>query len=239
MRHVRHFLILVICSLFVAQASAQIGEARHTFSIGVGAGANLSSVGFDPTIKQKMLTTPAVSFIARITSEKYFKTLCALQAEVNLVQMGWKEDIYNSADEPLPDTYERHLTYLQVPLFARLSWGSESGLMFAFMAGPQVGYCLSDTEERGNTWTLNDEGNPDRPNGLYAQYGYKIDHKFDYGITASLGLELNTRIGRFGLEGRYYYGLGDIYANGKKDTFGRSNNSSIAIRLSYLFDLHK
>lgn len=239
MKH-RSLLVLFLTALLACTtATAQIGEARHTFSIGVAGGANLSSVGFDPSIKQKMLTAPAASFIVRITSEKYFKTLCALQGEINLVKMGWKEDIRSSADEPLPDTYERHLTYIQVPLFARLSWGRESGLMFVFMAGPQVGYCLSDTEQRGGTWTLNDKGNPDRPNDLYQQYGYKIDHKFDYGIIASLGLELNTRIGRFGLEGRYYYGLGDIYANGKKDVFGRSNNSSIAIRLSYLFDLHK
>ncbi len=41
------------------------------------------------------------------------------------------------------------------------------------------------------------------------------------------------------LEGRYYYGLGDIFKNTKKDYFGRSGNSSITVKLSYLFDIIK
>ena len=39
------------------------------------------------------------------------------------------------------------------------------------------------------------------------------------------------------LEGRYYYGLSDIFGNGKQDVFGRSANGTIAIRATYLFDI--
>jgi hypothetical protein len=41
------------------------------------------------------------------------------------------------------------------------------------------------------------------------------------------------------LEGRYYYGLGDIYGNSKRDFFGRSNNNAIVVKLTYLFDIMK
>ena len=41
------------------------------------------------------------------------------------------------------------------------------------------------------------------------------------------------------LEGRYYYGLGDIFGNSKRDYFGRSNLTNIVIKMTYLFDIHR
>ena len=78
-----------------------------------------------------------------------------------------------------------------------------------------------------------------RPNGVTYQYGKEIDNKLEYGIAGGLGLELSTKIGHFILEGRYYYGLSDIYDNSKKGFFGRSANQSIVIRGAYLLDLIK
>ena len=67
-----------------------------------------------------------------------------------------------------------------------------------------------------------------------------IEKKFDYGIAAGLGAEWSIRrIGHFILEARYYYGLGNIYGNSKKDFFGKSNNSNIIIKLTYLYDIVK
>ena len=57
--------------------------------------------------------------------------------------------------------------------------------------------------------------------------------------TTALGVELNSRIGHFMLEGRYYYGLSDIYNNSKTDIFARSNNGTITVKLTYLFDVVK
>jgi 4-hydroxy-3-methylbut-2-en-1-yl diphosphate synthase IspG/GcpE len=55
----------------------------------------------------------------------------------------------------------------------------------------------------------------------------------DYGIAGGLGIELKTKIGNFFVEGRYYYGLSDIYKNSKTDDFGRSANQDIIIKLGY------
>ena len=106
------------------------------------------------------------------------------------------------------------------------------------LAGPQLGYCLKENVSQSN-FTLNADGNPDRPNGMYIQYGMPIQHKFDYGITAGAGIELTTKAGHFLLEGRYYYGLSDIYKNSKKDTFSRSNNGTIIVKVTYLIDIKK
>lgn len=233
-------LLLFALLLLPLTLKAQIGERRSTLSIGGNGGITLSSIDFDPTIRQQQLIQPTFGLTLRYTSEKYFTTLCAIQAEVNLARQGWKEDIMNGEKQKLPDTYQRELTYLQLPLMARLAWGREQrGLMFFLLAGPQVNFYLGQSTRRSNMWTLNKDGNPDRPNNIYQQYGMDPQHKFDYGLTGSLGVELNTGIGHFMIEGRYYFGLADIYKNSKKDVFARSAHRVIAIKASYLFDLKK
>ena len=235
----RNFIAYTLLFLGTQQAMGQVGEARNSLAVGFTGGVMMNTIGFDPTIKQKQHIGPTVGIVARYTSERYFKAYCALQVELNYSVLGWRENILNSNSEPLPDTYERQLHYIQLPMLARLAWGKEHrGAMGYFLAGPQVGYCISEKSKQ-SVFTLNEEGNPDRPNGLYSQYSMSIDRKFDYGITAGAGVELNTTLGHFLIEGRYYYGLSDVFNNSKKDVFGRSNNSSIIAKVTYLFNIKK
>ena len=235
-------LVILFLSLYSSLfACAQVGEHRSTFSVGVNGGYVLSSVGFDPKVSQSYHGGAVAGLSWRYTCEKYFNTVCALQVELNYARLGWKEDIQNSAGEKLSDTYQRNMNYIQLPMFANLGWGrEEKGFMFYSLAGPQVGYCFGDNSVKSSTWTLNPSGNPDRPNNMYAQYDLKIAHKLDYGITAGVGLELNTsKLGHFTLEGRYYYGLGDVFGNSKKDVFSRSANSSIVVKMGYYITVMK
>lgn len=236
----RPLALLLLATSAILTANAQIGKPRTQIAIGVNAGFSSNKVSFEPNIKQKQLGAPTFGFVFRYTTEKYFSTICALQAELNYSQLGWNEDITNRAGEPLPDTYKRKLSYLQLPLLARLGWGKEErGLQFYFLAGPQISYCFGETSEKSDTWTLNSEGKPDRPNDFSLQYDMDVKHKFDYGITAGIGLELNTTAGHFMVEGRYYYGLGDLFGNSKHDVFSRSANGTIYARVTYLFDIRK
>lgn len=229
------YISVILASLALLSANAQIGERRNEFRVGVTSGVSMNSIDFDPTIKQGKLMGLNGGVAMKYICEKYFKTLCALQVEVNYAKLGWKEDIMSYSGQKLPDTYQREMNYIQVPMFANLGWGKEEkGLLFYFLAGPQVGFCFSDASKKSSTWTVNEEGNPDRPNNMYAQYDMKIDHKFDYGIAAGFGLELNTaKLGHLTLEGRYYYGLGDVFGNSKKDVFSRSANTTIVVKLGY------
>lgn len=232
---------LLFCLLVISNTSfAQIGERRNDLAIGANAGVGFNTISFDPTIKQSQQIGTTFGVTLRYTSEKYFKSICALQVELNYARLGWKENIRSSADVPLPDTYRRNQDYIQLPMLARMGWGKETrGLQFYVLAGPQVGYCFRETTEKSSTWTLNSAGNPDRPNNLFAQYSMPIKHKFDYGITGGLGLELSSKVGHFMVEGRYYYGLSDIYGNSKKDVFSRSANGTIVAKATYLFSFKK
>lgn len=224
----------VFCFLSSSKAKAQVGEHRNDLAIGVNFGYTINKVTFSPIIKQKWKDNPSGGITLRYTCEKYFSCLCALQVELNYANLGWEELIETSTD-----TYTRNMHYIQFPMLARLAWGrEEKGAMFYFLAGPQLGYCIGEQEIKGGAFdesTLNK-----RPGGIVQQYGKMNDNALDYGITAGLGLEINTkRAGYFMVEGRYYFALGDIYNNGKRDPFSRSANGTIVAKLTYLFDVIK
>ena len=70
------------------------------------------------------------------------------------------------------------------------------------------------------------------------QMAMDIKNKFDYGITGGVGIEFYlTPRNSVTLEGRYYFGLGNIFPAAKADTFSASRNTSIEITLGYNFRL--
>lgn len=239
--------IIILAFLAIAtQSIAQIGDHRNDLAIGVNAGYTMSSVGFTPKVTQSMLGGKTAGLSFRYVCEKYFSTICSIYAEVNYAQMGWKERILTSDDKPvvnavtgLEEQYSRTLNYIQVPIFAHLAWGREqSGVQFFFQAGPQFGYLLGESTK--SNFNFDERNTVDRSNQVCAQDTMSVENKFDYGISAGLGLELSLKkVGHFLLEGRYYYGLGNLYGDTKRDYFSKSNNSSIVMKLTYLFDIIK
>lgn len=230
--------VLIIATLVVSLAAcAQMGVQRHDFCLGVNAGASVNQVGFTPKVNQSFYTGPLAGVTMRYTSERYLGMFCAFQTEFNFSQLGWKEDIYSSANEKLPDTYKRNLSYFQLPLLANLGFGRyERGFKGYFVAGPQFGYLVGENEKRSEEWSMRG-GVPDRMNSVTSQYGLDVENRFEYGITGGVGAEYSTSIGHFMLEGRYYMGLSNLFNNSKTDPFPKSNNSTISVKLTYLIDL--
>lgn len=227
------FAIGILACMFAFPAMAQVGELRNNWAIGVNGGLNMSSVSFEPSIKQNSKNGMAMGLTARYMCEKYFSMMCGIQAEVNYVQRGWNEKIEDGSN----NTYSRTMNYLEIPLLAHLAFGKDAidkGVKFFVNAGPQIGMFLSESENMSDNWDTSS-----RPNGIVQQYGKMVENKLDYGILGGAGLELSTGIGHFLLEGRYYYGLADFWGSTKKDEFGRSGHSYMGVRLTYLFDITK
>lgn len=252
-------LSFIIFHLSFSPAGAQVGDHRSELAVGFNGGYVLSSVGFIPKVPQSQHAGLTGGLTVRYTSEKYFNSICAIVGEVNFAQIGWKENILTPKDEPvinpatgLAEAYQRTMTYVQVPVFARLGWGRErKGFQFFFQAGPQIGYLLSESTDAN--FDLKSPNVDDRTSIVSSEYvnseGLQLgsgmyfmpaENKLDYGIAAGGGVELSLhKAGHLQLEARYYYGLGDIYGNSKRDYFGRSNFSNIVFKLTYLFDLKK
>lgn len=241
--------LLVWLLLIPMLLKAQVGEYRTDLAVGFSGGYMMSTVGFVPDVPQNMLGGMTAGLTVRYTCEKYFKSICAIVAEVNIAKTGWKEDIkdidglpvyYTSdANRANPLAYERHLTYVQVPFMARLGWGRErKGFQAFIQLGPQIGFLMGEST-KSNLVSGATMANK-RASVVVAQDTMSVEKKFDYGIVLGGGLEFSHRkLGHFIVEGRYYYGLGDIYGNSKRDFFGRSNFGQIVVKATYLFDIIK
>lgn len=229
MKHTTRTILTLLCIATTLHAAAQVGEHRNDLSIGLTGGYTMNKMDFMPKIKQTMKGSPMFGIAARYICEKYFTTICGVVLELQYNNLGWDELI----EDGTGNTYKRDLHYLQMPLLMQMGWGRERrGLKFIFEAGPQLGLYLTGKEHISDQW------NPSaRPNGVVHQYGKEPDNKFDYGIAAGLGLECSTPIGHILLQGRYYYGLGDIFDNSKRGYFGRSANQTLQVKLTYLFDI--
>ena len=241
--------LLILLLLVPMMAKAQVGEYRSDFAVGVNGGYMMSQVSFQPEVPQGWLggMTGGVSF--RYTCEKYFKSICAIVAEVNYAQMGWKETIEDKDNNPVyyygddnkenPLYYERRINYIQIPVMARLGWGRErKGVQAFFQIGPQIGIYM-DESTNTNVEPYRATVTP-RSSVVKAQEDMPVENKFDYGIVGGAGIEFSLpKIGHILLDARYYFGLGNIYGNSKQDYFGKSNQQAIVIKMSYLYDIFK
>lgn len=241
----RKFILFLglICTF---NAVAQVGQHRNDFSIGFNGGYVLSSVSFSPSVPQKMHGGVTGGLSLRYVCEKYFNTVCSIYAEVNYASLGWRDKIQDVNDAPVineitgeAEAYSRTINYIQVPIMAHLAWGKESrGVQFFINLGPQFGIYLNESTKMN--FDFEKRNRTARSSSIVAQDTMTVEKRFDYGIAAGIGLEYTVpRIGHFLVEGRYYYGLGNIYGDSKRDYFGRSNFGNIILKMTYLFDITK
>ena len=227
----RLYITALLLAMTGAVATAQVESPRSSLEVGVAGGMNLSRMETQPSIRQGLRHGLNGGISARYTSEKYFSMICAAQLEVNFSQRGMIEDF----DDGTSNYYSRLANYVEVPFFAHLAWGKEeNGLQFFLNLGPQFGFLLGESEKYHGDWKTEN-----RPSTIRPIYGKAIENKFEYGIAAGLGLEYKSNIGNFFIEGRYFYGLSDVFHNSKKDDFGRSANTTIITRVGYSITIFK
>lgn len=211
-------IILFCLSLFAVNGFAQKPFPKE-HSFGITGGVDLSKMSFRPaTILQDYKMGPSFGVTYRYIGEKYF----GIQAELLYTQRGWKDKL-----EDYPDLFfERTMNYVELPILSHIFFGNDRFRGFVNL-GPKFSYFLGDSK---NT-------NIDQPiDGLEtAHHTLAIANKFDYGITGGAGIELRFGRNSILLEGRYYFGLGDIFPNEKKDVFEASSNQNISISATYLF----
>ena len=217
----------------IAIALTAAAQPRITPRIDVGAqaGVTLSKINFNPSVPQTMTSGFMAGGSFRYIEERFFGIL----AEVNIEQRGWKEK-YKPDEGGF--AYKRQFTYIQVPVMTHIFFGSERVRGF-FNAGPEIGFMIGKKTTANFDYTdvTAVEGYP-MTNRETAQLNMDVKYRVDYGICAGLGVELQaTPRNAFALEGRFYYGLHDVFANHKSDVFSASNGLSLQITLAYKYRL--
>lgn len=225
-------LLLTLAGFLVAAfcftASAQRHYVPHVH-VGAHGGASLSTVSFFPSVKDKMLQGCQFGVAFRFAEERHV----GLMAELNLEERGWAEDLSGT-----PLEYYHRTTYVELPVLTHIFFGSRV-VKFFFNLGPEIGYMIADKVHSNFDYMHPEKvaGFPQDHRHL-EQMKLEITNRFDYGITAGAGVEFVIRKRHsLMLEGRYYYGLGNIFPSAKKDYFSSSRGSSILITLGYMFRL--
>jgi len=221
---------LKIITLFIffwcgLHAYSQTNSFVPEWSFGVNGGITLSKVSFNSTfyrVPQDFLNQYSGGFTVRYISENHFGIL----GELNYSLRGWKERKDTTVNV---NSYTRSIAYLELPLMTHIYFNLGKRVRFIFNAGPQIGYYI-----RAKDIVKNIVSPPDPD-----YYENPVQHPFDYGLKGALGLEFRTEAGSIILDGRYYYGLSDIFNSTKGQPFQASHNQVIGVNLTYLFNLKK
>ncbi|MDE6145914.1 MAG: PorT family protein [Muribaculaceae bacterium] len=223
---------LCALTLLVLGCLAPFGVAAQRYytpdlAIGFKGGATLSEMSWSPTVRQKFTPGMTAGLCLRYTEENHF----GLVAELNFTQRGWAEK-FNS-DSNLD--YKRQFSYLQLPIMTQIFFGSEKWRFFINL-GPEIGYMVGDkTTANFNYRNIESVSNFPR-NHRYEQLAMEPGRKFDYGIAGGLGVEMRLRRKHsILLEGRFYYGLANVFPSSRRDVFGASRGMSIECTLGYMF----
>lgn len=185
----------------------------------------MSRVFFNPSVKQGFQPGMNFGFTFRYIEENHF----GLIAELNYAQRGWNEDF-----EDTPYYYKATLNYLQLPILAHIYFGKRG--KFFFNVGPEFGLFLG--EKRETNFSFSEVNNLDDfpPHRTYYQWLRDADQKFDYGITAGLGGEVNiNKRNSISLEARFYYGIGNVFKAERQEGFRASNQMTISASIGYWF----
>lgn len=224
MKRILGFSFIILWALAVIQTAGAQTHYNSNVSVGIKGGADISRVFFTPSVKQSFITGANAGVTFRYIEENHF----GLIVEANFEQRGWKEDF-----EEYPFSYQRAIDYIQIPFLAHIYFGRRG--RFFFNAGPEAGFRIGESVKSNFDYKNlgNVEGFPSQLRTT-AQYSISADQKFDYGISAGLGGEFNiNRRNSIYLEGRFYYGLGNVLKSGRTERFRGSNSMSVMISAGY------
>lgn len=227
---IKRLLFCITIAAITTLTSTAQREYSPNFAIGAKAGATISSMSFSPKIDQAMLPGFIAGIVARYTEERHFGII----AELNIQQRGWREK-YDPGDN---FSYSRTLTYLQLPLLTHIYFGSDRFKGFVNL-GPEISYMLTSSINADFDYTdINSVTGYPMGYRVNQQLAMDIQNRFDYGISGGIGMEyVAKRRHSIIIEGRFYYGLGNIFHATKKDYFSASRGMSIEITAAYMFRL--
>lgn len=217
---------MLLALLMMSGVVHALDFSNHNISVGAKGGMSLSRINFQSSVPQKMVGGMVIGASVRYIEENHF----GLIGEINLEQRGWKEDF-----KPLEGySFSRQFTYLQVPLLTHIFFGSDK-VRFFFNAGPEIGIMIGEKTSSNfdyeHAFDIEELANSYRK---LEQFTEPVERRFDYGISAGLGMEVNVNPKHaINLEGRFYYGLNDVFSNRKSDPFQGSSSMSIMVTLGY------
>jgi hypothetical protein len=225
-----------ILSLFTVLTMGYAAQAQ--VSIIPKVGVTLSNVAFKETQEGQQSLT---GFLFGAGFNFPLGETFSIQPELIYLQKGYALSYRD--DQGAKSDAKVHLNYLEIPLLAKVAFGSESVKAY-LNAGPSLGYGLGGnvnvkTDIFGAplelTFPVKFGEEPANPN----EVGTYFDNRIDLGVQFGGGLAFKAGPGSLILDARYGYGLSNL----SKDSSGSSSNDSksqnrvIAVSLGYSIPL--
>lgn len=221
-------LLSVLALIFTLSSQAQVKKFASQLYVGAGGGASLSTLDFEPKVIQENTLGFHGGLSVRYVSEEHI----GLQLEANIAKRGWTQKFTDNPDF----SYSSSLTYMELPMMTHVYFGNKTRLIV--LLGPQVNYLINQSSQISAALQSDvDKQRIDFPDKKYGEQYKPAEKKFDYGLIGGLGVEFRTGIGSFDLEGRYYFGLGDIFNSGVGSAYSRSAQRVAEARLTYFIQL--
>jgi len=228
----RPFFSLVVLAFLLSLGISPLYAQKEVFKgelyLGAGGGSLFSKVDFVPGVPLAFKQGSFGGVSAKYISEKNL----GLLVEINYAQRGWKEEFDPASDF----SYSRTLNYIDIPFMTHIYAGRKT--RFIMNIGPQVSLLVGDKQDMSQA--LSDHLDELRAEDEDVEVGMQYEgvyelKRVDYGLAAGIGMELKTGIGDFDLEGRYYFGLGDIFTSRRSEQayFSRSASRVIGVKLTY------
>lgn len=226
MRFAKSLPVVAVALLSTAVTAHAQTHYSSNITVGVKGGVDFSRVFFNPTVRQGMKTGAVAGVTFRYIEENHFGII----AEANFEQRGWKDNF-----EGAPYSYSRTVNYIQVPVLAHIYFGRRA--RFFFNAGPEIGIKIGESTNANfdvnNIASLSGFPYSGR---TWSHLTMPVSQKVDFGISAGLGAEFNiSRRHSVYLEGRFYYGIGNVLKSGRQDPFNGSNSMSVMATAGYWF----
>lgn len=150
--------------------------------------------------------------------------LLSFQPELLFSQKGFKVE---ESDGGVNMELVRKASYLEVPVLAKFTFGSEALRGFATM-GPYAGYWLGGNESfRVNSTEINED----------VDFDNEDYNRLDVGGSFGVGMAYQLGAGALNLDVRYSLGLSDVnkYDSNGRDGEPKLTNRVFGISLAYLF----
>ena len=198
----------VLCLIFLFTLSIIHCAAQYPeYAVGVKGGTTWSFAWFNPQIAQPTLP---LTYHAGAQFRMVSEKYFGIKLELNYNQRGFET---NNA--------HRQLNYIELPFLTHITFGQKHFRFFIDL-GPQIAYLIQDQQ-------------PSTTN--HTPLNTPIKNRFDYGLAAGLGFELNTKTGIYTIDTRYHFGLNNILGNSATEYYTTSTNQNITLSLAYLFPL--
>lgn len=222
-------LIFLLVHLGLATITFGQFDFEDYIQIGASSGYSLSTVDFQPSIRQSNNGGINGGLIINYFAEKNV----GIQLEVNYAQRGWQD-----FSDSLNTTYKRTMNFIEIPLLAHISWHI-GDFRLQLDLGPYIAFHNSYSEDYDRSIITPAPYPPDSiVLGERTYYGQPIDNELDYGFIVGAGPAYSSKIGEFQLRFRYIQGMRSVFKKYPEGNFRFSQLSSIYAGVAWVYPIY-